>query len=81
MLQQQRDDLLFGPAVQLCAAGADKDPLKLRQPQRPPAPLAELPQVGAAFADDGPFGGLAEILAAILAGDRALVNWVDQFCG
>ena len=79
--QQKRDNLLFGPAVQPCPAGANKAPLKVCQPQRPPAPLAQLPQVGAAFADDGPFGGLAEILAAILTGDHALVNRVDQFCG
>ena len=79
--QQQRDDLLFGPAVQSCPDDANKDPLKVRQPQRPPAPLAELPQVGAAFADDGPFGGLAEILAAVFAGNSALIHRVDQFCG
>ena len=79
--QQKRDDLLFGPAVQPCAAGANKDPLKVCQPQRPPAPLAKLPQVGAAFADDGPFGGLAEILAAVFAGNSALIHRVDQFCG
>ena len=43
-----------------CAAGANKDPLKVCQPQRPPAPLAKLPQVGAAFADDGPFGPMGK---------------------
>lgn len=81
MLQQQRNDLFFITAVQPRAAGPDEDPLKVRQPQRLSAPLAELPQVGAAFADDRPFRGLAEILAAVFAGNSALVNRIDQFCG
>ena len=78
--QQKRDNLLFGPAVQPCPAGANKDPLKVCQPHWPSAPLAKLPQVGVAFADDGPFGGLAEILAAVFAGNSALIHRVDQFC-
>lgn len=79
--QQQCDDLLFGTTVKSCAAGAYKDPTEVRQPQRLSAPLAELPKVGAAFADDRPFGGLTEVLAAVFAGNSALVNRIDQFCG
>ena len=78
MLEQQSDDLFFIAPVQTGAMRPDKDALKVGEPQGLTAALTKLAGIRTISADGCTIRRLAEILAAILAGNLALLHVVHH---